>query len=246
MIVKNARIGEYQSKKNLSVVSSTQIILDNIPQDDPRIQELLKWREETEISEGDLKNNHGGSEKDKSYRTLAQIESDTEHMTVDKMFFDLRASVAHIKTEGSLYYLACSNGDKCMKKVTEDNGEYKCESCGTTSQNPNPRYTLSVNLVDASGSLWISCFDKIGEALVGKSAKELKQYRDAQEEAQVVEILKEITSQEYFFKIMSKVDTYNGDRKIKHQAVRVNPMSYVNESKEILKMLEQYNQVGAV
>ena len=56
-----------------------------------------------------------------------------------------------------LYYLLCANSL-----------EYNCDSCGTKSTNPVARYTLSVNLVDSSGSMWISCFDKIGDTLVGK------------------------------------------------------------------------------
>ena len=78
----------------------------------------------------------------------------------------------------------------------------------------------------------------------GISAKELKEIKDSGDDNKVVEILKEATSQEYFLKIMSKIDNYNGEKKIRHQAVRLQPINYVNESKEILKILETYNKLS--
>ena len=79
---------------------------------------------------------------------------------------------------------------------------------------------------------------------LGKTAKELKDIKDTGDDNKVVEILKEATSQEYFIKILSKIDNYNGEKKIRHQAVRLQPINYVNESKEILKILEAYNKLN--
>ena len=78
---------------------------------------------------------------------------------------------------------------------------------------------------------------------LGKSARELKELKDSGEDNRVIEILKEATSQEYLIKIISKIDSYNGEKKIKHQALRLHQINYVNESKEILKLLELYNQI---
>ena len=80
---------------------------------------------------------------------------------------------------------------------------------------------------------------------LGKTAKELKELKDAGEDIKIIYILKEIATQEYFFKILSRAVTYNGEIKIRHQAISLTPINYANESKEILKTLEIYNLIDA-
>ena len=73
----------------------------------------------------------------------------------------------------------------------------------------------------------------------------MKELKDAGEDIKIIYILKEIATQEYFFKILSRAVTYNGEIKIRHQAISLTPINYANESKEILKTLEIYNLIDA-
>ena len=113
-------------KKNLSTSSMTEILIENIPEDDSIVQELIKWRQQTHINDSDLISI--GSEK-KNYKVLSQIEAETEDLQNEKKYFDVRAYIAHVKSEANLYYLACANSDKCLKKVTEVNGGTRFSDC---------------------------------------------------------------------------------------------------------------------
>lgn len=98
-------------------------------------------------------------------------------------FYQVRGQVTHISYEGknseeqrSFYYLACPS---CKKKVHEDNGTYRCESCCRNYDNCNPTYKFSFKFQDYSDSIYLSCLgESTGDAIMGMPCAELYQMED--------------------------------------------------------------------
>jgi replication factor A1 len=71
-----------------------------------------------------------------------------------------------------MFYPACA-ADNCNKKVIARENDWFCESCNRSFPNPRYRYTLSANVADHTGQLWISIFDAVGSELLQKSADQI-------------------------------------------------------------------------
>lgn len=108
----------------------------------------------------------------------------------------MRGQVTHISYEGknseeqrSFYYLACVS---CKKKVVDDGGSYRCESCQRTYDQANPTYKFSFKFQDYSDSLYLSCLgEACGEAIMGIACAELCEIEDPQ-------VRREMIQQNYF------------------------------------------------
>ena len=65
-----------------------------------------------------------------SFKTLEQIEEECTGLLntpADKVYNDIVAFVFYVKND-MMYYVSCPN-DKCTKKVIEEGGLFRCESC---------------------------------------------------------------------------------------------------------------------
>ena len=79
-------------------------------------------------------------------------------------------------TEKKMFYLACV---QCKRKVLEAGpGSYHCESCMRTYDEMTPTYNFSIRVSDCSGTLIVSCFGDIGDAILGKTAREFHQMHE--------------------------------------------------------------------
>ncbi|KAK7259038.1 hypothetical protein RIF29_24632 [Crotalaria pallida] len=76
----------------------------------------------------------------------------------------LLATVSEIVNNGNWWYPAC----KCHKAVFPDNGVYYCSSCNRHVFNVTPRYKVTIDVSDDSGSAWLILFDYDIQYLIGK------------------------------------------------------------------------------
>ena len=75
-------------------------------------------------------------------------------------------------TDKKMFYMACP---KTKRKVMDTgNGMSHCESCMKSYNNADcvPTYNFSIRVSDCSGTLIVSCFGDIGDAILGKTASE--------------------------------------------------------------------------
>lgn len=89
--------------------------------------------------------------------------------------FSTRATVMHIKAD-NLSYPACPT-QGCNKKVTDMNGEWRCEKCDKSFDKPEYRYIMSMAVADWSGQAWLQGFNDAGVAVFGKTADELNEIK---------------------------------------------------------------------
>jgi replication factor A1 len=125
ILAKGLRVAEFGGKKTLSNGFSTKIISDlSLVSHDENIARLISWKK-NEFKEDALEAVSSSTAGDhafmKNLYTLDEAISESQHITGDgKGFYDCRVYVQHIKSEGTLYYAACTNQGTCGKKATQN------------------------------------------------------------------------------------------------------------------------------
>ena len=84
--------------------------------------------------------------------TCRELEEDINSVGSNSKFFKISGFVKIILNEDKIYYMACPD---CRKKVTNENGLWRCENCIKTYKNSQPTYMLSAVIHDATGDVLI-------------------------------------------------------------------------------------------
>ena len=147
----------------------------------------------------------GGNNRD-PFKTVAQVKDENLGMGEQPDFFALKGTIQYIKSENFCYPACRSEG--CNKKVVEiDPGQWRCERCDKTHERPEYRYIMSVNVMDFTGQLWLSCFDEVGRMIMGRSADELMEIKEV-DEKKVSEIFSDANCTTWNWKCKARMDTF--------------------------------------
>lgn len=237
VIFKDLRIGEFQGSKNASTSFNSSILFDTDGIDEADfLKKWLKINKNVEISLPEK------TKRVQKYKSLNEIEDECTiklQEFSDKVFSDVKAYLLFLKVNENtnLYYLSCPT-DKCMKKVTEEGDSWHCEKCNKTIEEPIARYILSGKIADHTTSMWVSIYDNVGSILVGKPADELRRLKEQGQHDQVTNIIKNLQNYEYCFTIISKLELYNGEQRVKHQIHSLNVREFSYETQNIFKSFE--------
>ncbi|KAH3767621.1 replication factor-a protein [Pelomyxa schiedti] len=118
----------------------------------------------------------------------------------------------------SFYYLACPFSN-CNRKVVSAGVNYHCEMCGKTFDEPSYRYILSLTVSDDTGSVICSCFNDVGEKILGHKCKVVVQMQ--QNTDPIFEtIFQEITNRKFVFVIKARRETFQGETRVKYTAIQ--------------------------
>lgn len=242
LAAKGAKVGEYNGR-NLSAIFATKITLDP----DIREANVLKgWYEAAGrtaeykplVASGDAAAGPGlGSDRE----TIEQVTDDVAaNMPGDDKpkLFNIRAGVTYVRSN-RLFYPSCTT-EGCLRKVTEEtDGNWHCAKCDKTMSEPNQRYTMTVNIGDSTGGLWVTCFNDQAESMLGKPAQEMYTLKN-ENEALYNATLNSLVGREYVFRCRAKPSTYNEqDRGMNYSAVRVSPVDYITEAALMLTTIRQ-------
>lgn len=152
----------------------------------------------------------GQSSRDET-KTIAAIKEEQLGMSEKADFFNLKASIQYIKQENFCYAACLSDG--CNKKVSElEPGQWRCERCNISHPRPKYRYILSVNVSDHTGQMWLSCFDDVGNIIMGTTADALTDQREA-DERKFSDLFADANCRTWNFRCMAKMDTYNENQR---------------------------------
>jgi len=66
-----------------------------------------------------------------------------------------------------MFYLACP---QCKKKVSDEQGGYRCENCDKSFGEAVPTYNFSFMFSDYTSKITVSCLGEVGEAILGQPA----------------------------------------------------------------------------
>jgi len=151
-------------------------------------------------------------------------------------YFTIKASVNFLKTD-NFSYPACSS-EGCNRKVIEQHdGTWRCEKCDINHAVPLYRYILTISVVDQTGQLWVTLFEDQAKALLGYSANDLVKYRD-EDNNQFASIISKIQMNEFEFRIRARQDNYNGQVRVRYNAMNVNKIDFSNEAEYLVKKFE--------
>ncbi|KAG0321102.1 Replication factor A protein 1 [Dissophora globulifera] len=152
-----------------------------------------------------------------------------------QLYFEVKGTIVMMsKSENQFQYPACPTPN-CNKKVTEDSGGWRCEKCNQTHPEPEYRYIMGVNVADHSGQSWLQAFNDAGITITGRPAGEL-----VMNPQEVKPTFDRATFKSYIFRCRMKQDTYGEETKLRTTIVAATPLNWAEESKNLLKQLQEY------
>ncbi|KAF2134639.1 replication protein-like protein A 70 kDa DNA-binding subunit [Dothidotthia symphoricarpi CBS 119687] len=240
---KGVKVSDFGGR-SLSLLSSGTMMVD------PDIDEAHKLRgwfnavgqNATFSTHQNMAPSSGSGGKNES-KIISSILEEESYLQDTPTYLSLRASVVYVKNT-TVAYPACST-QGCNKKVIEDNpGSWWCEKCQTSFPEPQYRYVLSVNVADHTGTLWLSCFDEAGQAIVGLSANEAMKAKLDDEENDTqhfMTIMQDATCKTFNFRVRAKMETYQDQPKPRYQVLNLYPLNFAQEANKLAQVIKQYD-----
>ncbi|KAK8789438.1 hypothetical protein WA588_001323, partial [Blastocystis sp. NMH] len=236
MAIKNAIVSDFGGH-SLSGFDSTSFVLNP---DLPEARALQQWY----ATRGDVPtvslSTAGQPASDPLRRkTLAGIAEERLGFGERADFVTVKAMVRNIPHDREVYYPSCgsvgADGRKCQKKVTQTpEGVWACEACGKTVETPSYRYVLNMELMDFTGSSYVSMFNDDAEKLLGVTAAQLKTLNETNKE-EYDNVFKRVLFKEYVFRLRVKMENSpNYEARVRCSVQQFSP---VDESKEVEDMI---------
>ena len=178
-------------------------------------------------------------------KTIAAIKG--EHLGQDNPKGDYITFKAHFTflkkdKEGGAWYTACPNKEepcrnRCKINQTTD-GNYQCDRCGGTYPNCNRKWIFSGTVGDGTANTWVSVFDEQAQQLLGVTADEMFQHFES-DQSKYDAVFAKAAYTEWIFKCRVKKEFVNDEDRIKTQVVRMEPVDYAAECRDMIQALER-------
>ncbi|KAI9099508.1 hypothetical protein DFS34DRAFT_617799 [Phlyctochytrium arcticum] len=235
--VKGVKVGDYDGR-SLTAMSGSSV--ETNP-DIPESHSLRGWYDSEGKNVATQSYNPGGAGagggRMDPMKLVSQIKDENLGMNEKPDYFKIRGTVMYIRTENP-WYPACPT-EKCNKKVVEIGNGWRCEKCDRVYPNPSYRYILSITVSDHSGQVWLQAFNETAEILLGKTADEMVQIKDANQDDYDA-LCAAANFKSYTFKIRAKAETYQDEQKVGLSVVDTKPIDYAAVAHEMEEMIEQY------
>lgn len=244
--VKGAKVQDFGGR-SLSLTPSGSILSNP---DIPEAYQLKGWYDSRGSSETfqSLKTESGPSRDAISDRkTIAAAEQEELGTKEKPDYFSIKATINYIKTD-NFCYPACNNEvnsgrgpSPCNRKVIqESDGSWRCERCNLTYAEPHYRYILNCSIMDHSGQIWATFFDEEGKKLFQKTASELMNLKQLEENEDhlFLEIVSGVTMKEFNFRLRARQESYNGNMRVRYNIVSLSEVDFEAESQHLAKQLE--------
>ncbi|KAF1810784.1 subunit of heterotrimeric replication factor [Eremomyces bilateralis CBS 781.70] len=177
-----------------------------------------------------------GGTRSNELKTIGQVKDEELGMHNEPAYFTVKATISYVKRENYCY--AACKGDSCNRKVQEiEPGNWRCEWCEKSHDAPNYRYIISINVVDHTGSMWLTCFDEPGNVVMGMSANELHALG---EEGNNTLVFEDANLKTLTFRCRAKTDTYQDQQRIRYQVNSAAPLNFPAESARLQALIKQY------
>lgn len=233
--IKGVRVSDFGGR-SLNVGFNSVL---SVNPDIPEAYQLRGWFDNfgKDVETTSISDARGGGGGPTSFLTLSQVKELNLGQKEKPDYFSVSASVIFSRKENCLYK-ACPTAE-CNKKVTEDNtGGYFCEKCNQSFSSFKYRMILMINTSDHSDSQWLTCFQDTGSEILGKSAQELGELRETDENG-FDTVFQDANFKEFVFRIRAKMDTYNDEQRLKCYCVGVAPINYVQETKRNIELIKE-------
>ncbi|GFR50485.1 hypothetical protein Agub_g12748, partial [Astrephomene gubernaculifera] len=252
LAAKALRVGDFNGK-TLSTVGASSLRID--PMDLPAAQRLRSWYDSggrTQVASS-LSSAGGGGGGGKADRRVTFSAIKDEHLgtsgkpdwiTVSGVMDMIRVEPPNSNAGGNtsaVVYPACPhdfNGRPCQKKMMDlGGGNWNCERCQYSTENPAWRYLVSLSACDHTGKQFLTAFGDSGDGIFGRTAAEVRQLE--QENSQEFDrITESIRFTPFIFRLKVAEDHYNDESRIKVSIYRLERLSdYVKECGNMLSYI---------
>ena len=133
-----------------------------------------------------------------------------------------------------------SDPETKYKCVEHSDGSWFCERLDKTVANPKRRFIMTVSVKDSSGSQLVSLFDDQAVQLLGHTADEIYEMQCNGENAKAEAVYKRALFFEGLLSLKVKSETYNDEARIKVVCNAMQPLNFVDESKQLLDAINAF------
>lgn len=240
---RRARLSDYGGK----TLSGGTIFVEP---DVPETEEIRRWWKSQGSRSAPVKSlsSSGGGGKMENFndrKSIADIKN--QHLGKGNAKGDYLTFKAHFTflkkdKEGGAWYTACPNKEepcrnRCKINLTTD-GNYQCDRCSGIFPDCNRKWIFSGTVADGMGSTWVSIFDEQAQQLLGTTADEMFQHFETNQDHYDATFSKAAFS-EWVFKCRVKEEMVNDEPRMKAQVVKMEPVNYVTECRDMIAALER-------
>jgi replication factor A1 len=236
--VKGVKVSDFNGR-SLSLFSASMMLIDP---DMEQAHTLSGWYKN--VGRNESFSNQG--------QVAMQVKDEGLGMRDTPDYFSAVATVVFIRQD-NISYPACRT-DGCRKKVVEDgSGHWRCERCDKTWDTPchrypiHPpvrqgayiRYIMTVSVNDHTAQLWLNLFDEVGKKVLGLDADALVEQKET-DTAKALETFNAATFVPWVWRVRAKQDNYQGQVRVRYQAMDVFALDYKTESRRLIKLIQSY------
>lgn len=245
MVVRTVRTSDY-NQLSLSTTMSSEIFYD---MECPEVTQLKSWYAAKPNLDGAVAltvngGSAGAGSGDGNRNTpkpIASIDGENMGMNGKSDFVIVHASINTIKHDLEPWYKSCPE-EGCSKKVTEDNAQWRCESCNQVYSNYQPRYVLSMSISDYSGNKWCTAFNEAAETILGTDATTMETYYQNHREQYEKEFQKPLYKT-FEFLLAAELDTYGENQRVRMRVIKISPVQYTTGASNLIESIKRLQAV---
>ncbi|CAG8983163.1 hypothetical protein HYALB_00010311 [Hymenoscyphus albidus] len=235
---KGAKVSDFNGR-SLSLLSSGSMTIDP---DIAEAHKLKGWYDSQGRSEHFASHTGSGTGaaggRNTAVKTIIQVKDEGLGTREEVDYFSVKGTVIYIKQE-NMSYPACSS-ENCNKKVTEEDGAWRCEKCNVTHPAPQWRYMMTLSIADQSGQIYLNCFDDVGRLVMGMNANQLVDLKENDNE-RATKAFDDANFKTYTFTCRAKMDTYQDQSRVRYQVLNALPIDFKQEARKLTELIKGYN-----
>ncbi|KAI5192341.1 replication factor A1 [Nematocida minor] len=232
ILLEGVRVSEYQNDPQISLTR------DGILSFNPELPEVFRLRgwynRNQDKMEKDVKSDR--SEGKNRNKRIAKIED----VKAEAMEYATVMCTILFLSEKGIFYTSCPN-DGCNKKVDYDLASPDscyCNKCAMSFEKCNYCYSANISIADNTSSIWVSLFNETATVLFkGVEAAELFDI-SVEDNDRYQEMVGGVQGMDVVMTIRGKESMYNGEAKMRYNAVSIKEVDYLEESRNILQYLQ--------
>eukprot|EP00301_Raphidiophrys_heterophryoidea_P021947 c6220_g1_i1.p1 GENE.c6220_g1_i1~~c6220_g1_i1.p1 ORF type:complete len:492 (-),score=113.07 c6220_g1_i1:188-1495(-) len=227
--VKAARVSDFDGRSLSVSLNSSFSVNPPIPE----TQQLLSWYH----SQGpNLELKHFQSQRVHDRKVLRAVQDENMGLDVKPSLLQAKVTISMVNHKNKISYPSCP---KCKKKVIDDEaGQWRCDKCATTLAEPIWRYLLSMQCKDHTTSQWVSLFDEVATLLLGKTASEMRDLQQFNED-EFENVFDRCAFTTHLISLRVKSEPYGDEQRLRLSATAITPLDYVVESHRLLKEIHE-------